>query len=222
MIRTVTSENNQTLKGRGSAYLIDREWSQTHRRCRFSTSNLISSSAIRLGPRNYQNSVATPCALTSWFTETEPAVRYREEICSSFYNLFYDSSLSSQLMCSNRVTHSYFPLSFLSSSITPRSLPPLLQLLSHPLSSPNTPLQALSPHLSILHASLPSLYPPSASTYSARSPVWFSEVSEGSVSRGLCEPVSGWCNYDGWSNFQRRLLPRGFSPPCFLLALMTF
>ena len=44
----------------------------------------------------------------------------------------------------------------------------------------------------------------------------------GSVSLGLCELVSAWCNYDGWSNFQRRLSPRGLSPPCFLSALMTF
>lgn len=135
MVWTITSQNFQTLKGRESAYLIGYDLSQTQIMC-FSKSNLISSCTVCLWPQNYQNSVATPCTLTSCATNSQKQSPQwdTEEICSSFYHLFYDSSLSS----------GSYVLPFLLPSFFSPSLPEafLLSYSSfHFLYPPNTSLQ---------------------------------------------------------------------------------
>lgn len=123
---------------------------------------------------------------------------------------------------SNTVVGSLFPSSFLFLLSLPEAF-----LLSHCSfhflypgnTSPKSAFVILSP--SFLHFSF-STHSLFWSILSFHPPCWFSEVMKGSVSLGRCEAVSGRRNYDGWSNFQRRLSPRGLSPPCFLSALMTF
>lgn len=51
--------------------------------------------------------------LTSWFSDTEPTVRYGGKYALFFYHLFYDSSLSSCLICTQTGSHvlpSFLPL----------------------------------------------------------------------------------------------------------------
>lgn len=213
---TIALHNFQTLKGRKSAYL-DWSWLKPDAQiiC-FSKSNLISSCAIRLWLQNYQKSVATPCALTSCATDSQeqsPTVRYWGNIVLFLSSVLWQQPFFTVKLCSNRVICSYFP-SFLLPSLPEAFL--LAYCSFHFLYPPNAPLfLSFSFHLPSLYPFLPSLPP-------CMLAVWFSEVTKGSVSLGLCEAVSSWCNYDGWSNFQRRLSPRGLSPPCFLSALMTF
>lgn len=189
----------------------------------FSISDFISSCTVFPWPQINKNLLPHPEPLIHRNRTPQSDM---EEICPFFYRLFYDSSLSSQLICTQ--TQSYV-LCFCLPSLFLPSLPEvfLLSLCSfHFLYPGNTSPQVCFRHsfsffLSLLipHAFplfIHSFLPPSLLT------VWFSEVMKGSVSLGLCEAVSGWCNYDGWSNFQRRLSPRGLNPPCFLSALMTF
>ncbi len=133
----------------------------------FSKSNLISSCTVCLWPPNYQNSVATPYALTSCATDSQKQSPEwdTEEICSSFYHLFYDSSLSS----GSYVLLFLLP-SFLS-PITPWSLPPFLVLLSFLLilHSKSASFSFHSPRLPSLYPYLPSLLPICSQSGSVRS-----------------------------------------------------
>lgn len=180
----------------------------------FSKSKPISGCTVCLWPQNYQKSLATPCTFTD--SPKQNPQSDTKEILFLFLLSIFDSSLSSQLSCTKTGSHLYFSISW--------NPPHFLLLLSLPLSFQYFPTGLLpsiflsfhSSHLLSFYTFVPSFPPPYNLT------LWFSEVMEGSVSLGLCEAVSSWCNYDGWSNFQRRLSPRGLSPPCFLSALMTF
>lgn len=68
------------------------------------------------------------------------------------------------------------------------------------------------PHIYPLCPSLPAL---ASSPPPNMLAAGLSEVMKGSVSLGLGEPVSGWCNYDGWSNFQRCVSVRALAHRAF-------
>lgn len=177
----------------------------------FSKSKPISGYTVCLWPQKYHNHSPLPVHSLIHRNRT-----HSQEILFLFLLSIFDSSLSSQLSCTKTGSHLYFSISW--------NPPHFLLLLSLPLSFQYFPTGLLpsiflsfhSSHLLSFYTFVPSFPSPYNLT------LWFSEVMEGSVSLGLCEAVSSWCNYDGWSNFQRRLSPRGLSPPCFLSALMTF
>lgn len=155
----------------------------------FSTSNLISSCVVCLWPKNYQNSVATPRTITSRFTGREPTVRYWGNMSLFLSSILWQQSFFRVKLCSNsaNVLFLFF-------------FEPSMKLSTFPAgSSFSLRFYFLFQFFFFLHSfSILSISPFPLPNMLA---VWFSEVTKGSVSLGLCEPVSGWCNYDGWSNF---------------------
>ena len=171
----------------------------------FSKSNLISSCAVCLWPQNLKNSDPVHS-----HPAPEPTLRYWGNMSLPLSSVLWQQPYFTVNLCSVRV----IPLTFLLPSFfVPKPS-------SFPSSSSNLLILLSKPPSFLLSVGLVSLSIPSFPPYTLT--VWFSEVMKGSVSLGLCEAESGRCNYDGWSNFQRRLSPRGLSPPCFLSALMTF
>lgn len=164
MLWTITSRNVLTLTE--GKCLSDWSWLKPDAQIMyFSKSNLISSCAVCLWPPNYQNSVAAPCALTSRGTDSKKQSPqwHAEEMGSSFYRLFYDSSLSSQLNCAQTgsCVLTFLLPSFISSitawNLPPASFTPFILLMLHS----NLASLFLSFSFLSLSSSIPS-FPPSS------------------------------------------------------------
>lgn len=82
----------------------------------FSKPNLISIRAVCLWLWNYQNSAATPCALTFRFTGTELWVRFRGNMVLFLSSVLWQQSFLTVKLHSNSVVCSFFPPSLLCSS----------------------------------------------------------------------------------------------------------